>query len=174
MCKVFFSMALQPPWFLASDFQFHDHFTDGRTPWMSDQLVTSPLPKHRTTQTQNRHIYIRNIHALCGIKTHDLGFRASDDSACLRSCPAWERRASTCERELLPHADKHIFVYVLELCKSEAKRPLPRRRFYSPGPFMFDRCFYSHLVFHNGNIHRKSDISFQKTRALRPQKQSLS
>jgi hypothetical protein len=78
------------------------------------------------------------------------------------------------ERELLPHADKHRFVYVLELCKSEAKRPLllawPRKQ----RPFMFDCCFYSHLVFHNGNIHRKSDISFQKTRALRPQKQSLS
>jgi hypothetical protein len=36
-------------------FQFHDHFTDGGTPWMSDQLVARPLPKHRTTQTQNKH-----------------------------------------------------------------------------------------------------------------------
>jgi hypothetical protein len=35
------SLALQPPWALASDFQFHDHFTDGRTPWTSDQLVTN-------------------------------------------------------------------------------------------------------------------------------------
>jgi hypothetical protein len=32
----FFSLALQPPWALASAFQFHDHFTDGRTPWTSD------------------------------------------------------------------------------------------------------------------------------------------
>jgi hypothetical protein len=30
-------------------FQFHDHFTDGRTPLTSDQLVARPLPKHRTT-----------------------------------------------------------------------------------------------------------------------------
>jgi hypothetical protein len=30
---IFFSLALQPPWALASAFQFHDHFTDGRTPW---------------------------------------------------------------------------------------------------------------------------------------------
>jgi hypothetical protein len=45
----FFSLALQPLWALASDFQFHDHFTDGRTPWMSDQLVTRPLPEQRTT-----------------------------------------------------------------------------------------------------------------------------
>jgi hypothetical protein len=48
-------------------FQFHDHFTDGRTPWMSDQLVARPLPKHRTTQTQNKHIHTPNNHSLCGI-----------------------------------------------------------------------------------------------------------
>jgi hypothetical protein len=47
----FFSMALQPPSALSSAFQFHDHFTYGRTPWTSDQLVARPLPKHRTTQT---------------------------------------------------------------------------------------------------------------------------
>jgi hypothetical protein len=51
----FFSLALQSPWALASDFQFHDHFTDGRTPWMSDQLITRPLPKHRTTHTHSKH-----------------------------------------------------------------------------------------------------------------------
>jgi hypothetical protein len=45
-----FSLALQPPWALASDFQFHDHFTDGRTPLTGDQPVAMPLPKHRTTQ----------------------------------------------------------------------------------------------------------------------------
>jgi hypothetical protein len=26
-----------------------DNFTDGRTPWTSDQPVARPLPKHRTT-----------------------------------------------------------------------------------------------------------------------------
>jgi hypothetical protein len=69
------------PWPL---FQFHDHFTDGRTPWASDQLVARPLPKHRTTQTHNKHIHTPNIHALCRIRTHDPGFRASEDSSCLR------------------------------------------------------------------------------------------
>jgi hypothetical protein len=68
------------PWPLI--FQFHDHFTDGRTPWTSDQLVARPPPKHRAPQTQNKHIHIPNIHALCGIRTHDPGFRASEDSAC--------------------------------------------------------------------------------------------
>jgi hypothetical protein len=53
-------------------------FTDGRTPW------TSPLPKYRTTQTQNKHVHTPNIHALCGIRTHEPSFRASEDSSCLR------------------------------------------------------------------------------------------
>jgi hypothetical protein len=39
---------------------FHfDHFTDGRTPWTSDQLVAMPLPKHRTTQTHNKQVHIQ-------------------------------------------------------------------------------------------------------------------
>jgi hypothetical protein len=42
------------PWPLL---QFHDHFTDGRTPWTSVQLVATPIPKHRTTQTQNKHTH---------------------------------------------------------------------------------------------------------------------
>jgi hypothetical protein len=78
----FFSLTLQPPWALASNFQFHDHFTGGMTPWMSDQLVAIPLPKYRTTQTQNKHI--PNIHASLGIRTHDTGFLASEDSTYLR------------------------------------------------------------------------------------------
>jgi hypothetical protein len=52
------------------------------SPWTRDQPVAKPLPKHRTTQTQNKHIHIPNIHALCGIRTHDPGFRASEDSTC--------------------------------------------------------------------------------------------
>jgi hypothetical protein len=53
----FFHLLYSPlgPWPLL--FQFYDHFTDGRTPWTSDQLVARPLPKHRTTQTQNKHIH---------------------------------------------------------------------------------------------------------------------
>jgi hypothetical protein len=61
-------------------FFFRFDFTGGRTPWTSDQLVARPLPKHRTTQTQDKHIYIPNIHALYGIPTHDPG----EDSSCLR------------------------------------------------------------------------------------------
>jgi hypothetical protein len=84
LSSLFVSLALQTlrPWPLI--FQFYDNFTEGRTPWTSDQLVAKPLPKHRTTQTQNKHIHILNIHALCGIRTHNLGFRASEDSTFLR------------------------------------------------------------------------------------------
>jgi hypothetical protein len=52
------SMALQPfvgPWPIV---QFRNLFyTDGRTPWTSDQPVAKPLPSHRTKQTQNKRIY---------------------------------------------------------------------------------------------------------------------
>jgi hypothetical protein len=63
------------PWFLV--FSIIIICTDGRTLWTSDQFVARPLPKHRTTQTQNKHI--PNIHAFCGIRTHDLSFQASED-----------------------------------------------------------------------------------------------
>ena len=59
-------------------------FTDNRTPWTGAQLAARPLPKHRTTQTQNKCIHTPNIHALCGIRSHDPGFRANEDSTCLR------------------------------------------------------------------------------------------
>jgi hypothetical protein len=62
-------------WSIGLISQFLDHFTDGRTPWTGDQLVA---------QTQNKRIHTPNIHALCGILTHDPGFRASEDSSCLR------------------------------------------------------------------------------------------
>jgi hypothetical protein len=86
---IFFLLALQPPWTLAPDFQFHDHFTDDRTPWASDQLIARPLPKHTTAQTQNNHIHVPNTSVLCGIRTNDPSFRASEDSTCLR--PLGER-----------------------------------------------------------------------------------
>jgi hypothetical protein len=59
-------------------------FTDGRTPWTSDQPAARPLPKHRTTQTQNKRIHTANIHTLSGIRTHDPSIRASEDSSYLR------------------------------------------------------------------------------------------
>jgi hypothetical protein len=60
-------------------------FADGRAPWKSDQPVARPLPKHRASHKQNKRIHTPNIHALCGIRTHDPGFRASEDSTCPRT-----------------------------------------------------------------------------------------
>jgi hypothetical protein len=76
------SMALQPfvgPWpFL----QFRNFFyTDGRTPWTSDQPDTRPLPTQDNTNTEYTQT---NINALSRIRTHDPSVRASEDSSCLR------------------------------------------------------------------------------------------
>jgi hypothetical protein len=67
-----------------------DLYTIGRTPWTGNQPVARPLPKYRTTQTQNKrehtrtHTHTPNIHALSGIRTHDHSVRASEDSSWLR------------------------------------------------------------------------------------------
>jgi hypothetical protein len=70
-----------PPW----NFPFHFGLLDLRYsvgllgPVMSS---SQGLPVHRHRKT---HIQILNIHALSGIRTHDPGFRASEDSACVRA-----------------------------------------------------------------------------------------
>jgi hypothetical protein len=98
MIILVFSLALESSWALATDsfLLFHDYFTDGRTSWTSDQLVAMVLPKHRATQIQNKYMYIPNIHTLCGIRTHDPGFRASEESTrtCLRPRGYRHRRLS--------------------------------------------------------------------------------
>jgi hypothetical protein len=62
----------------------YSFFTVGRTPWTGDQSVARPLPKHRTTQTQNKRIHTPNIHAMSAIPAHDPSVRASEDSSYLR------------------------------------------------------------------------------------------
>jgi hypothetical protein len=59
-------------------------FTDDRIPWTSNQAVARPLPKHRTTETQNKRIHTLNVHVVSGTRTHDPSVRTSDDSSCLR------------------------------------------------------------------------------------------
>jgi hypothetical protein len=116
----FFSLTLHPPWALASSFSFMIIFTDGRTLGTSDQLVVRPLPKHKTTQTQNKHIHTPNIHAL--IRTHDLSVQASEDSSCLRPLSFYVRiRSSFHEAESFrsrhwdgqatPHISKYLEVH---------------------------------------------------------------
>jgi hypothetical protein len=91
----FFSMALPYHSGPRSLIQFRNHFSQkGGTPWTSDQPVARPLPKHRTTQTQNKRIHRPNIHALSGIRTHDPSVRASEESSCLRSRGYCDRQFS--------------------------------------------------------------------------------
>jgi hypothetical protein len=83
-CRIFLQWLFQPiqgPGLLFSSMII---FTGGRTPCTSDQPVTRPLPKHRTTQTQNKRVCTLNIHALNGIRTHDPSVRVTEDSSCLR------------------------------------------------------------------------------------------
>jgi hypothetical protein len=81
-------------------------FTDGRTVWTSDQLVTRPLPKHSTIQSQNKHIPTSNIHALCGIRTHDPIFQASEDSTCPRPFGYRDRHCPISRTEII-----HVYMY---------------------------------------------------------------
>jgi hypothetical protein len=65
--------------------QFHKlSYTDGSTPWTSDQPLAGLLPKHRTTETQNKRIHTQNVHALSGMRTHDPSIQASENSSCFR------------------------------------------------------------------------------------------
>jgi hypothetical protein len=96
--------------------QFSNRFyTDGRTPWTNDQPVARALPKHRTTQTQNKRIHTPNIHALRGILTHYPSVRASEDSLCLTARGHCDRR-------------KFVIVFITShwtLCRGRWIRPRP-------------------------------------------------
>jgi hypothetical protein len=81
---------------------FFESYTVGRTPWTSDRPVARPLPKYMTTQTQNKRTHTANIHARNGIRIHDHGLRASEDSSCLTPLGYRDRLAS--ERAKTVHA----------------------------------------------------------------------
>jgi hypothetical protein len=77
-----------PPW----NSPFHFGFLDFRqSVRLLGWVISSSLPvhKHRKTHTQTHTL---NIHALGGIRTHDPGFWASEDSACLRPLGYRDRR----------------------------------------------------------------------------------
>jgi hypothetical protein len=83
-------MALQP--FVGSWPLLHfrnDFYTDGRTPWMSDQ----PLEGRYLHTGQHKHRINANkdINTLSGIRTHDRRARASEDSSCLGPCGLRDR-----------------------------------------------------------------------------------
>jgi hypothetical protein len=129
--KYFFLLALQPPWALAFSFIFIIIFTDGRTPWTSDQLVARPLPTHRTTQTQNKHIHTPNIHVLSGIRTYDPSVRASEDSSRLRPlgyCDRHQTNITEIQSRMMPWLE-HVAILFPSL--------------YSP---LNPGCFFNFLI----------------------------
>jgi hypothetical protein len=70
--------------------QFTRSKTFGRTPWAGD---SSSQGLYLYTNTEKRtHTQTLNIHDLSGIRTHDPGFRASEDSVCLRPFYYRDRR----------------------------------------------------------------------------------
>jgi hypothetical protein len=82
---------------------FFDLYTIGRSPWMSDQPITKPLPKYRTTQTQNKRTHTPNIHALNRIRTNNHSLQVSKDSSCL---------------SLLGYRDRWAKIYILNLLRN--------------------------------------------------------
>jgi hypothetical protein len=90
----------------------YSFFTDGRAHWTSDQLVTRPLPKYRTTQTQNKRIHIRSIHVLSGIRIHDASVRASKDSSRLRLRGYCDRYFRMYYTHTHTHTHTHINAYL--------------------------------------------------------------
>jgi hypothetical protein len=82
-----FSMALPPHLGPMPLIHFRNHFS--QTVGLLERVFSpsqGPLPKHRTTQPQNKriHTHTPNINALSGVRTHDPSVRASEDSSCLR------------------------------------------------------------------------------------------
>jgi hypothetical protein len=74
-----------------ADYSVPWSFTGGRAPWTGDLLVARPLPKHRTTQTQNNADTLR-IHAQGWIRTRNHGLRAIEDCSWLRPLGYRDRR----------------------------------------------------------------------------------
>jgi hypothetical protein len=104
-----------------------------RSPWLEDALHKhvsgeSMLSGRQMDCTQSmdtitwqKRRWIRNVEVSCIIVD-----MLHTYARWIRPCPAWQRRASTCGRALLPHADKHMFVYVLELCSTLPRRTRPK------------------------------------------------
>jgi hypothetical protein len=59
-----------------------------------NQPVARQLPKHRTTQTQNKRLHTPNIYVLIGTRIHDPSVRANEDSSCLRPRGYCDRRVN--------------------------------------------------------------------------------
>jgi hypothetical protein len=99
---LFFSLALQPkfgPWPTSMKLSVSFRFLDLRqSVGLLRRVISSSQVLYLYTNTEkltHTHTQILNIHALSGIRTHDPGFRSSEDSACLRPLGYRDRRKIT-------------------------------------------------------------------------------
>jgi hypothetical protein len=70
-----------PPW----NSPFHFSLLDLRqSAGLLGQVISSSQGLCLYTNTEKKHTQTPNVHALSGIRPHGLGFRSSEDSACLR------------------------------------------------------------------------------------------
>jgi hypothetical protein len=98
-------------WTLAA-FQFLNLFhTVSRTPWTGDQLVGWPLPKHRTTQTQN--IRTQTSMTWVGFETTILVFERAKTVHALDARPLWS--TLTTPLILTTNASDSVFVCTYKL-----------------------------------------------------------
>jgi hypothetical protein len=61
-------------------FSFFVLYTVGRTPWAEDEPVARPLPN--TEHKHRKRVHNIDIHAVCGIRTHDPSVRVSERNSC--------------------------------------------------------------------------------------------
>jgi hypothetical protein len=79
---IIFSTSSLPLWSIGLICQFHDHFS--QMVGLGQVISSSQGLYLNTGQHKHRINAHTDIHALCWIRTHDPGFRASEDSAYLR------------------------------------------------------------------------------------------
>jgi hypothetical protein len=87
---LFFLWRYSPIWAVAylHEIMFHFAFLDfGQSVELPGRVISSSQGLYLYTTTEKRaraHTHTINIHTLREIRTHDPGFRASEDSACLK------------------------------------------------------------------------------------------
>jgi hypothetical protein len=83
----FFSSSLLPLWSRGLISQFLDH---SQTAGLLERVISSSQGLYLNTE---KRAHTSNIHALSGIRTHDPGLRASEDSTCLRQLGYRDRQS---------------------------------------------------------------------------------
>jgi hypothetical protein len=77
---------MQLSWALAS---FSVSWSILQTVGLLGRVISSSQGLIQDNTNTDKHRHTPNIHALCGIRTHDPSLRASEDSSCLRPLDYW-------------------------------------------------------------------------------------